>query len=286
MSASQRAQKAYEDALSRQIQSSQTMGQLGQAGAGTSLQATQTGMQGAQQAGAMGLSGLAQAGQQGQAATGQAMQGAQMGMQGAQQAGAMGMQGAQQAGQMGMQGAQQAGSAAAQAGGLSAQGAQLGMQGAQMGNAGGKPSIQYWTRHRATWNTVRATWYAGRWTDGHDCWSIRCNGSRLGWFRNEPSAVGRSTTRSTVKRSKHFNADRWSGTGTVPSTIGCGSSEPVPECYATISTTWLLLRYLSGYAVIAINLYTDQCTRAKHSLSTWWPSSRWIWNVQRNAIRN
>ena len=256
-SASQRAQKAYEDALGRQIQSSQTMGQLGQAGAGTSLQATQTGMQGAQQAGAMGLSGLAQAGQQGQAATGQAMQGAQMGMQGAQQGWCYGNAGRTTSRIYG-----NARCTTSRIGSGSSR-RTLGPRcttwyaGRTDGNASGEPSLEHWTRNRATRNTVRATWYAGCWTDGHDCWSIRCNGSRLGWFRNEPSSVGRGTTGSTVKRSKHFNAIWWSGTGAVSSTTRCRSSESVSKCYATISTTWLLLRHLSGYAIIAINDATD-----------------------------
>ena len=144
-SASQRAQKAYEDALGRQIQSSQTMGQLGQAGAGTSLRATQTGMQGAQQAGAMGMQGAQQAGSAAAQAGGLSAQGAQLGMQGAQ----MGMQAANQAsnigqgigqlgtqyGQLGMQGAGQMGTIAGQYGAMGQGLGGLGMNQAQLGEA-------------------------------------------------------------------------------------------------------------------------------------------------------
>ena len=303
-SASQRAQKAYEDALGRQIQSSQTMGQLGQAGAGTSLQATQTGMQGAQQAGAMGLSGLAQAGttrasryraSNARCSNGNARRttSRRNGITGRTDGNAR-CATSWRNGYARSTTSRIYGNARCTTSRIGSGSSRrtLGPRcttwyaGRTDGNASGEPSLEHWTRNRATRNTVRATWYAGCWTDGHDCWSIRCNGSRLGWFRNEPSSVGRGTTGSTVKRSKHFNAIWWSGTGAVSSTTRCRSSESVSKCYATISTTWLLLRHLSGYAVIAINDGTKECTRTKHTLSTWWPSFRWVWNVQRNAIRN
>lgn len=177
-SASARAQGSYEAAKARQQNSASLMGQLGQAGAGTGLNATQIGMTAAGQAGQaamqgtqagantaaqatqLGLAGLGQAAsdraragqlslqgtQQGMTAANQAgnmgAQSAQMGMGAAQQAGAAQMQGAQ----MGMQGAQSAGqmglAGAQAAGSMGAQGAQMGMQGASQGAGLGMQGAQ------------------------------------------------------------------------------------------------------------------------------------------------
>lgn len=161
-SAAKRAQAAYESALGRQLQQSQLTGALGQAGAGSAMQAAtgaaqlgqaQAGqmMQGAQQAGAaqqqgtqagaataqaatqMGLAGLGQAGQQTGLAAQTGLAGAQLGTQAAGQAGQMGIQ----AGQAGMQAAQQAAGIGQNIGQLGAQYGQLGLSGAgQMGQMG------------------------------------------------------------------------------------------------------------------------------------------------------
>lgn len=142
-SAAQRAQTAFENALSRQLQGAQLAGSLGQAGANVGM--TQAGqlMQGAQAAGQAAMQGTQAGAVTAQAATqlglgafGQAGQqagmGAQLGMQGAQ----TGMAGAGQAAQTGLAGAQFGAQTAQTAGQMGAQGAQLGMQGAQMGMAG------------------------------------------------------------------------------------------------------------------------------------------------------
>jgi hypothetical protein len=129
-SAAQRAQQGFESAQQRAQQAAQLTGQLGQAGAGTSLQA-------AQAAGQLGLSAeeLAQQG---------ALKGGQLGLSAAQAAGQMGLSAEQQAGQLaqqqgalGLQGAQTQAQIAQQSGQLGLQGQELGSRiGEGIGNLG------------------------------------------------------------------------------------------------------------------------------------------------------
>lgn len=131
-SAAQRAQQGFESAQQRAQQAAQLTGQLGQAGAGTSLQA-------AQAAGQLGLSAeeLAQQG---------ALKGGQLGLSAAQAAGQMGLSAEQQAGQL----AQQQGALGLQGQELKSRigegignlGAQYGQLGLQAGQALGQTGLQ------------------------------------------------------------------------------------------------------------------------------------------------
>ena len=131
--AAERARQSFEQARARQLQRAQTLGQLGQAGAGTQISA-------AGQAGQLGLSAE-------QLAQRSALEGAGLGLRGEQQAGGfaqgagqLGLAGlgqdvstTQASGQMGMQAADMGMRGASQAGQLGAQAAGLGLQGINTG---------------------------------------------------------------------------------------------------------------------------------------------------------
>ena len=119
-SAAQSAQAAFEGARDRQLQSSQLRGTLGQAGAGTALQAAQQGGQLGLQSGQLGLSAAQQQAQI-------AQQGGQLGQAQAQ----LGLSGAQAGGQLGLQGQQATAGMAGQLGDIGLQYGQLGLQGGQ-----------------------------------------------------------------------------------------------------------------------------------------------------------
>ena len=106
----QQSMAAQESALQRQQKAAGLMGQLGQAGAASGLQAGQS------------------TGQLGQQASQQALQAGQIGGQLGAQYGQMGLAGQEASAKLGLMGADMTGQSAAQLGNLALQGAQLGQQ--------------------------------------------------------------------------------------------------------------------------------------------------------------
>ena len=124
----QQSMGAQESALQRQQKAAGLLGQLGQAGASSGLQAGQSigslGQQSAQQA----LQAGQAAGQLGQQASQQALQAGQIGGQLGAQYGQMGLAGQEASAKLGLMGADMTSQAAGQLGNLALQGAQLGQQ--------------------------------------------------------------------------------------------------------------------------------------------------------------
>ncbi len=122
----QQSMAAQESALQRQQKAAGLMGQLGQAGAASGLQAGQATGQLGQQAAQQALQAGQATGQLGQQASQQALQAGQIGGQLGAQYGQMGLAGQEASAKLGLMGADMTGQSAAQMGNLALQRAQLG----------------------------------------------------------------------------------------------------------------------------------------------------------------